>query len=39
MPMIEGEHLEDSVALGQDDDRGVGKTNAEVPITAKDHSG
>jgi hypothetical protein len=38
MPTIEGEHIENSVALGENDDRGVGETNAEVPIAAKDYS-
>src|SRR5579859_2134252 len=30
MPMIQGEHIENAVALGENDDRGVGKANAEV---------
>ncbi len=39
MPMIQGEHIENAVALGENDDRGVGKANAEVPIAAKYYSG
>lgn len=39
VPMIQGEHIENSVALGENDDGSVSKTYAEVPITAQDHSG
>ena len=39
MPMIEGEHIENSEALGENNDRGVGKANVVVPIAAKDCSG
>lgn len=39
MPVIEGEHIENSVAPGENDDGGIGKTNPEVPIAAKDYGG
>lgn len=38
MPSIKGEHVEDSMAFGKNDYRGIGETNGELAV-ASDHHG
>ena len=35
--MIEGEHIKNSVALGENDDRSISEPNLEAGITSQDH--
>ena len=39
MTMVKSQHVEYSVALGKNDDRGVGEAYVEVPIPAQDCCG
>ncbi len=39
VPMVQREHIKNSVAFGKNDDRGVGKADAEVAIAAENCRG
>jgi len=38
MAAVEGQYLENSVALGKNDYRGIGEAYCELPIASDDHS-